>query len=886
MKVLLKTRLNYNLLSVLLLLLVKSALAQDTLMPVIPDTAWLVQDTLRQNDSLAVLDKDTTVLSSSQSLKSIVEYEAEDSITLDMRSSKVYMYNAAAIKYEKVKLDADYIAIDFGKSLAYARGKSDSLGKLNGTPVFSEGGQNYEAEEMTYNYDTQKGFIQKVITEEGDGYIHGEKIKKLEDNSANLAHGRYTTCDLKHPHYSIRFTKARVIPDNKIVTGPAYIELEGVPLPIFIPFGLFPNKKGQTSGILIPTYGEKTTRGFFLENGGYYWGINDYLELYLRGDIYSRGSWAVKPQLNYRKRYKYNGNFMFSYAVNIDGIEGDPDYARSRSYSIRWTHAQDPKARPNGRFNASVNYMSNNYNRYNMVSTQNYLSNTFNSSVAYQATLFKHLRFNASANLTQNTNTHQVTMNMPQLSMSYDRFYPLRRKKPVGKLKWYENISVQYKMNAKNEVKTADSLLFADGFLDDFRSGVKHTIPVSSQIKLLKYFNMNNTITYNEQWAFQTREKNYIIGLNDEGVEEGRVRNDTIPGFKAARDFRFQSSLSTKFYGMKQFKKGPVRAVRHVVTPSVTYTYTPDFGSAAWGYYKYYLDSKGEKQSYSVFEGSLYGSPPQYEAGLVSMSLGNNLEIKVPSRKDTISGMKKIILLESFGISTSYDLAADSLNWKPVRLSGRTTLAKGLTIHASAMYDWYAQDTTQEGRLVTVNQFEYNKTGKLLRYDNSNYKVSLDFRLNSKTLAQWRGEEIKDKELDEKRDAAMKTDPELGVAEGYIDWAMPWSFNCNYQISLNHRYDFMQDKNKENLMHTIRVNGDVNITPKWKVNFRSDFDIVKNDLTYAEIKFHRDLHCWEMSFGWIPLGYQKGWNFAINLKSSLLKDLKLEKKRNRYDRLN
>ena len=865
--------------------------AQDTLIKNVPDTLLVQQDStladsLLPADSLMAADtlqNDTIDLKkrSSNAIDARVDYSAKDSIRFDVKTGKVFLYNESDISYEDINLKSAYVEIDFDKSLAYAEGMEDSTGKVFGAPVFSEGDQEYKSKSMKYNYKTKKGYILKVFTEDGDGYLHGEVIKKMDDNTINIRNGSYTTCNLEeHPHFEFRFYKSKVIPGEKIVTGPAYLTIEEVPTPLFIPFGLFPNQTGQQSGIVIPTYGESANRGFYFENGGYYWAVNDYLDLKLVGDIYTRGSWAINPQARYRKRYKYSGNIRLGYGVNKIGNEGSADYKEEKDFEVRWTHSQDPKARPNSRFSANVNIVSRQYNRYNPTSEQDFLSNSFQSSINYETNFNNKYFLNVNASHQQSTQNKTVSMKLPEISFNVNRFYPFRKKGKVGADKWYENISVNYTMNAVNQIDTYDSLLFKPGFEKDMRNGIKHSVPISSTIKVLKYLNLTNSVNITDRMYFQTIRKNYT----NDSTYDNNIRTDTISGFRNAIDFSFNSSVTTKLYGMVAFKKGPIRAIRHVLTPTVGFSYTPDFAAEQWGYYEYYYNdaSMDDSTRYSIFEDGVYGGPPADRSGRLNFSLSNNLEIKVPSKKDTVEGLKKIVLVDNFSITASYDLAKDSLNWSEVRMSGRTRLWKGMNLTYSSAWDPYVADSNGN----RVNKFEWTENRRLLRLKNTTWNVGMTFNLNSETFGGDDGKQ-KEKEEPERPPGVPESefDEYMEGQEDYLDWAIPWSLNLSYNMRFTNTYEIKDGvrTKKEKLVQTLSFNGDVSITPKWKIGFRSGYDFEQGKLSYTSINIYRDLHCWEMRFNWIPMGVRKSWNFTLNVKSSMLQDLKLTKKKDFRD---
>ncbi len=828
-------------------------------------------DTLRFSvkyvDSItkASLLADTNIVKESQyALESTVEYKAKDSISFDIKEQKVYMFKNTEINYEDINLKADYVEIFFKNSILQAKGLPDSSGIVKGKPEFKQSDDHFTAETIKYSFKTKKGYITGIITEQGDGFLQGDVVKKLPDNSALFKDGIYTTCNHHDsPHFCIHLTKAKMIPNDKIVSGPAYLVIENVPTPLAIPFGFFPNKKGQTSGILIPAYGESSNRGFFLENGGYYFAISDYIDLALRGDIYSRGSWAIKANSSYNKRYKYNGNFNINYAENYIGESEMPDYQKNKDFFVRWSHNQDARARPNSRFSANVNAGSSSYNTFNPSSTSDYLSNTFQSNVSYQTTIAGKYNFSANLRHSQNTLTKQVDMNLPEIAFSANRFYPLRKKVQAGKRKWYENISLSYSMNAQNRISSPDSLLFTDNVFRLMQNGVQHNIPLSNSFKIFKYFTLNNTFNYNEKWYFKIINKNWYNNTDTSFLDI-----DTISGFKAARDFSFSSTLNTRLYGMYKFNKGPVTALRHVLTPSIGFSWRPDFSNYSYGYYKYALYGTSTPVMYSIFENGIYGYPPSGRSGNVNFALANNLEMKVKSRKDSISSTKKVILIENLTISTSYDIAKDSLNWSNLVVSGRTKLFKNLDIRYAGLWSPYATDTL--GR--TINRTVWDETDKkrLFERKSTEWAFSLNWSLSSKNTKTKKMPQNKD-------DAEVKQINEN--PDAYLDFDNPWSLNLSYTLRYNDLVNFTNVVSEPNkVVQTLSFNGDVNITPKWKVGFTSGYDFESKKISYTSINIYRDMHCWEMVFNWLPVGFRKSYNLTVRVKSSVLQDLKLTKK--------
>jgi len=793
------------------------------------------------------------------------------------------MYGDAEVTYKDIKLKAAYIEVDFNTNTIYAHGLEDSTGKLIGVPEFTQGDQTFKAKQMAYNFDTQEGLIRQVITEDDQGFLHGKKVKKEEDNTINVLNGSYTTCNLEeNPHFAFKFKKARMIPDNKIVTGPAYMEIEGVPTVLAVPFGIFPNKSGQKSGLVIPTYGESPTRGFFLENGGYYWAINDYMDFQVLADVYSRGSWAIKPRFRYRKKYKYSGNFEFGYGQNVVGIKEAPDYSKTKDFRIRWTHSQDTKARPRSQFSANVNIVTSNYVKYNVVSTEDYLSNEFQSSIAYQTSWAGKYFLTANTNFRQNTKTHQINLSLPELTFTVNRFYPLKRE--TGKKRFYEDLSISYSMNAKNSISTADSLIFEPGTIErNLQNGMIHKIPISLPTKVLKYFTWSNSINITDRMYSQRVEQNYrqdTTIINSDTLLPGLV-TDTISGFNNAVDFAFSSSLTTKVYGMLRFKKGPIRAIRHVFTPSFGFSYRPDFSNDFWGYYGKYTDADGNEVKYSKFNNtqfsSIYGGPPEGKSGAITFSFGNNLEIKVPSRKDTITGMKKIVLIDNLTVSGSYDLAKDSLNMSYISVNGRSTIWKGLTIQYASVWDPYM--LTSDGK--RINKWVWDEYHTLLRWNRTTWNLTLNFKLGDKDFNKKKNKKKeKPKEATENEWEEIKDNP-----DNYVDWSIPWSLNINYnfQYATSENYTTGVRVLDSKIVQTLGLSGQINITPKWKFTMRTGWDFTNNQLSYTSINIYRDLHCWEMRFSWIPIGPRKSWNFSINVKASILQDLKLNRKKDFRD---
>lgn len=879
------------------------ALPADTLLPaedlqpevMVPDT--LPPDTIEEPERYT----GTGVI-----LDSKVEYSAKDSIFFDMRNRKVFLYGKADLKYEDIHLEADFVEIDFRKNELFAKGLPDSLGVIRGNPIFTEGPQSFRSEELRYNFDTQRGRTTNVMTEEADGYVHGEVVKMQDNKIVHVSEGKYTTCDNPDPHFHIGFRRAKIIPDDKIVSSFAFLVIRDVPTPLFLPFGFFPNTRGQASGILVPSYGESSNRGFYLENGGFYWGINEYIDLSLRGDIYSRGSWAARLGSDYRVRYRFSGSFNLTYAINVFGEPNLPGYQRNRDFRVVWSHNQDPKARPNSTFRANVNAGSSESTRFNPVSDEEYLSNTFSSNISYSANWANRYNFSANLRHSQNTINNSVDLTLPEVAFSVARFNPFRRGPGTGSGRWYEDINMTYTMNARNELRTVDSLLFTPDVWSEFRHGINHRIPISHSMQVLNHFNISSSVNYNESWYFSTIRRDWEWddpdGIQVSGPDaSGRVVTDTVPGFRAARDFNFSTGISTRLFGMMQFRRGPVKAMRHVVTPNVSFSYRPDFADPFWNYYQTYYDySQDREVQYSIFEGAIYRGPQANRSGMLNFSITNNLEIKVRNRRDPDAEPRKIALVDNFTISSGYDFIPDSLNWSDIRMSGTTRLFGNFDVRYSSTWTPYARD--EAGNYI--DRFLWDTDGRLLQLNNTSWNVSFNYSLSS---ANGRGRGANggpqrtgmndrnglsphgngldgfDMNGDVPPDMESEEVPMAAPVDG-VDYTVPWSLRFSYSFNYNSRYRHVEEEFDRTYVQNLSFSGDVSLTPNWRIGFRSGYDFERNEITYTSVNLYRDLHCWEMTLNWIPFGFRKSYNLTIRVKSSVLQDLKLTRRTHHLDR--
>lgn len=830
----------------------------DSLSPSKTDTS--ASDSLIfYKDSSAVVTKiDTTI--SKDAIKSKVKYVAKDSMRFDMSVEKIYLFGEAQVNYENIELTADYIEVDLTKNTVLANGVEDSTGKLTGLPVFKEGAQEYEAGKMVYNFETKKGKISEVKTQEGEGYIKGNEVKKTGTEVLYIRNGYYTTCNLDDPHFSLATAKLKVIPGDKIVTGPTILKIDDVPTPLGLPFGLFPNTTGRSSGILIPTYGDSRQLGFFLRNGGFYWGINDYLDASITGDIYSLGSWATNLETSYRKRYKFNGNVNLSFSKILNTYREFPNFTESNEFFVRWNHSQDTKARPGSRFSANVNVGSrsnftNNLNSF----TTDYLTNTFQSGISYSNSFpSKPYNLSISARHNQNTQTGAINVTLPEVAFNVSRLYPFKSAGKIGNEWWrstYKNLGVSYSGSTTNQLSTNDKALRIDNFdniIQDFRNGAQHSIPISTSFKLLKHANISPSFNYNEIWAIKTIRRNI-------DRETKTLKQDTLIGFERGGRYNFNTSLTTKFYSMYNYRNSKLVALRHVMTPSVSFNYQPEINDGE----RRYIDTTGKEIRYSIFEGGVYGSPNQRKSGRLGFGLLNNIEIKVKSDKDS-TGVKKIKLLENLGFNSGYELAADSLNWSPLDFNGRTRIGQFLSLIFNGRLDPYGLDSA--GRKINTSWQE--QEGKLFRLTTAS--IALNFTLRGGN-----------KKGQEKKTSKFASEEELEYINNnldqYVDFTVPWSLNIGYNIR------YAKPAFKETLTQTLNFSGDLSVTENWKVGFTSGWDFEQKELTYTSLNINRDLHCWQMAIIWIPYGPRQSYNLTINVKASVLQDLKLNRRRDFYD---
>ncbi len=832
-----------------------------------------------------------------------VDYTADDSLVFSLDGGTVELYGGAHIAYQDIVLDADYIRYEMDLNLVVANGLPDSAGVIVGDPVFTDANNSFESKRLRYNFKTQKGFIEEVITEQEGGFLHAEQTKKQANGHIHIKNGKYTTCDAEHPHFYIAITKGISMPGDKIVSGPAYIVLADVPLPLGIPFGFFPNSTTKTSGILIPKYGEEQRRGFYLREGGYYFAMNDYMDLRVTGDIYTNGTWGLRVGSNYRVNYRFSGNLNVKYFKNITGykdIEGL--YSVSRDYAIGWSHAQDSRANPTSSFRASVNLSSSSYDKNHTRNINSVMTNTKQSSISYTKS-WPNSPFNLSTSLnhSQNSNTKGVNLTLPKMSLNMGRINPFKRKSATGPKKWYEDIQLSYTSMLENRISTTDSLLFTSEVWNDMKNGYKHTIPLNLSIKpfrktpMLQSFaitpSMNyNGIIYSKQSYKFISEYHEII--DDEGTTTYNpiVTDSLISKFSYAQSLfpSISSGVAPKIYGMYQFKgDGRIEAIRHMMTPSASFSFVPDMTAIQADYYRAVYDevNMDTVEVYSIYEKQIYGTPTFNGAsGSLSLSLRNNIEAKMKSKNDTIDELEKVKLLDNLNFSTSLNLFhSDTLTpaWRPVNFNGNTRILNNkLNLSFRGVLDPFGYDTIRSRTRETY----FSQTGKPVRLTNVSASAGLSFKSKQKGDNDKQDLNEVDRESQLNKPDMSSSDPMMNNDHNqedyygdYVDFDIPWSVRVDYSFS------YQKPKDVSKVVQTIRASGDFSLSPNWKIGFNTGYDLDRKQFTTTNLSIYRDLHCWEMRMSVVPFGTYKSYNFQINAKSSILTDLKYNKRKSWQD---
>ena len=821
-------------------------------------------------------------------LDGIINYKAKDITSVNQKKKQIYLYNEAQVQYQDMDIQSGVITIDYANDLVYAGRIKDSLGNYSQPPVFKQGSDIVEPDSIVFNMKTKKALIWNSKTEQQGGRIISKLTKKENDSVYFVKRAKFTTSENKeNPEYYFLLRKAKVVPGKKIVTGLTNMFIADVPTPIGLPFAFFPLSKKRTSGVIFPSFGEQNNRGYFLQNGGYYFALSDYIDLATLGDYYTNGSYGLRLESNYALRYKFRGTLSFRYENLINSERGFPDYSKSVIYNLRWNQNQDSKSNPSSRFSASVNLGSSTYYQesINQLNSSNFLNNTLASSVSYSKTFQGEPQVNLSVTAThsQNTNTETINMTLPTFQGSVDRVFPFAPK--TGSKKGvFQNINFQYNVRGENRIQTTDSLFFKKEMFEDAKAGVKHSIPVSTNFKLFKYFSMSTSANFDHNWTFKTIEKEY-----DTDTEEVVVT--PVKGFDSFTTYNFSTSLGTTIYGLFDFGEDKkIQAIRHVVRPSISYNISPAFNQ----YYDTYevVSADGlttDQVEYSRFEQSLFGAPGNRFSSSIGLSLSNNVEAKVRAKDSTATEPKKIFLLNSLNFSTNYNIAADSLNFSPVRMSGGTQLFDNkMSVNFGATLDPYALDNTNR----KINEFNINNGGSLFRISSANFTMSYNLSNDSFGRDSDENDAAKNESLrsggraddlfgkpqdfaDRRLNNSNKSDEEAKPTDLY-KYKIPWSLRLAYALNYNN-----SRRQNEISSHSLMFSGDIELSPRWSVGASSGYDFKNNGFTYTQLRFERDLESWRMNFSWIPFSSRSSWNFFIGIRSSILSDLKYDKQRQR-----
>ena len=892
------------------------SLIPDSLTVSLPDSLAVPSDIQPK----AVSDTVAPAPRRSNALDDPVIYESNDSMIWDY-GGYASLYGNGKVNYQNIQLTAAVIKMQMDSSLVYADGVPDSMGNWVGTPVFIDGSTPYESNHISYNFKTEKGYINEIITQQGEGYMTSYEAKKGPEGEYYISDGIYTTCDQHDdPHFNIRITRAKVRPGRDVVFGPAYLEVMGVPLPLFMPFGFFPFLEGDyASGIIVPSYGDEMERGFYLKDGGYYFALSDYFDLKVLGEIFTKGSWGLSGESRYKKRYKFSGNLYVSSLTTKLGDKGLPDYSVTKSFKFRWTHRQDSKANPYQNFSASVNFATQSYEKSNLTSLYNpslTSQSTRTSSISYSRNFPSiGLSLSSSMNLSQNMRDSTLSVSFPSLNLSLQRVYPFKRKKVAGAEKWYEKISFTYSGSLSNSISCKESEILNKSLVSDWHNGMRHSIPVSATFQILKNINVTPSFNYNSRWY------SYKV-MQSWDEEQMKAVKDTVYGFNRVYNYSFSVSANTKLYGMylptelwKKLFGDKLVAVRHVFSPSVSYSMSPDFSAARYGYYDTYVytDANGEVRTveYSPYTGSLYGVPGKGKSGTLSMSVGNNLEMKVHGDRDTID--RKVSLIDELSASMSYNFAAQTKPWSNLNTRLRIKFPKlNYTFSFNATWATYAYEIDDNGRVYVGDRTEYSY-GRFGRFQGMSQNFSYTFSNN--TLRDWKNkwnslvnrfssdeEETDDSEEDENDDnpnadrtgSAARTASAPGKKggaapvddDGYVEYSLPWSFSISYGVSMRENtsapinVDRMRYPWK--LTHSLNMSGNVKLTNKWNINFSSGWDFNYHDFTMTTMSVTRDLHCFNMSCSVVLKPYTS-YNFSVKANSSMLADLLKINKRSSYN---
>ena len=873
----------------------------------IPQRAYTILPDTSLRDSLY---KDT-VRKSKSALEEPVSYSAKDSITFDYTNSRAHLFGGSQVNYQNLQLTADDISLSLDSSLVHASGRPDSTGAIQGKPLFKQGEDEYEPDRISYNFKTRKAFISNVYTQEGEGFMQSREGKRDSSGVMYVQNGKYTTCDAEHPHFYVSLTRAKMHPGKNVIFGPAYLVVEDVPLPLAIPYGFFPFSSSYKSGFIMPTYGDETTRGFYLRDGGYYFAINDKVDLKVLGEFYTKGSWGLSAQTNYKKRYRFGGNFYFSYQNTKEGEKNMPDYSVSKSFKLTWSHRQDAKANPTQSFSASVNFATSSYERNNLTSMYNpesYTQSTRTSSVSYSKSFSKvGLTLSGTFNLSQNMRDSSISVTLPTLSISQSRFNPFKRKKAAGKERWYEKIAMSYTGTLANSINTKEDKLFHSSLVKDWRNGMRHQVPISASFSVLNYINVTPSFTFTDRMYTHKVMQGWDTERQD-------VQRDTVYGFYNVYNYNMSISANTKLYGMYRpmpwFGGKKIAAIRHVFTPTVSFSYAPDFSQSRFGFYDSYVktDANGNVSTvrYSPFSGMMYGTVGQGMTGSVTMDVANNIEMKVRTDKDS-TGYRKISLIDELGGSLSYNMAAKRRPWSDLNLRTRIKLTKKYTYSMNAVFATYAYEKDENGRVYVGDHTEWSR-GRFGRFLGTAQNIT--YSISNETFRKLFGKKHRtttsDDELDEELDEEEETDPTMQNVDpdrkkgktganqesngdvdedGYLKFSLPWSINIGYGVTIREntqgRFNDKRMRYPYKLSHTLNISGNIRISEGWNINFSSGYDFNMHKLSMTTASLSRDLHCFQMSCSMVISPYTS-YNFTFACKAGTLADALKWKKQSSY----
>ena len=852
---------------------------------------------------------DSMMRARSNGIDAPVKYSAEDSLVYDAESGTAYLYGNSKVDYENMKLTSDKVHMNLDKSTVRATGTIDSTaeGGIKGKPVFTMGKDEYKSDTMAFNFKSKKGLIKGIYTEQQDGFLSGEVGKRDSTGSVYLQHGRYTTCDKPHPDFYIALSRAKVRPGKDVVFGPAYLVVADVPLPLAIPYGFFPFSKKYSSGFIMPSYGDESDRGFYLRDGGYYFAISDKWDLKLLGEIYTKGSWGVSAASNYRKRYRYSGSFLFSYQDSKTGDKGLPDFAEQESFKIQWNHRQDPKANPYSSLAASVNFATSSYERNNlnsMYNPQTLTQSTRTSSVSW-STGFSSigLSLSATTNLAQNMRTSSIQITLPDLNISLSRFYPFKRKHLVGKERWYEKISMSYTGQLANSISTTEDKILHSNLIKDWKNAFQHTIPVQANFTLFNYINVTPSFNFTDRMYSKKVTRGWDNTLQKEVVR------DTTYGFHNVYNWSMSVGASTKLYGFwtpnRKLFGDKIQAIRHVITPQVSFSYSPNFGARRYGYYDsyQYTDASGNVKlvEYSPYQDELYSVPGKYKTEMISWDVSNNIEMKIKSDKDT-TGYKKISIIDELGASMSYNAAAEYHRWSDLSMRLRLKWWKNYTFSMNAQFATYAYELDANGKPYVGNHTEWGY-GRLPRFQGMSQNFS--FTLNPEKLKKWFGrkddkdddkvsvdsdgpdtniESNMDDDLEKGKYAAKKKRGNIAETDdnGYMSFNMPWSLTIGYGITMREntagKFNTKTMRYPYKFTQTLNFSGNIRISDGWNINFSSGYDFDNHAMSMTTASLSRDLHCFNMSAS-VVLAPYTSYNFTFRCNAATLTDaLKYDKR--------